>query len=77
MSASTITLLSDGRPKTYDRSRLATAMLVYLDQAAGNPISLSVTHRTAALLRTQHHFDTDAIMYAIGAMVALETGVEP
>ncbi len=68
-----ITLLVDGRPGRYDRDRLATAILVYLDTAGG----FTGRARTAILLRTEHGFATDSLTYAMAAAVAVDEGVEP
>lgn len=74
-----IDLPFDNRRKTYDRDKLATAVLVYLDvmgDAADTP-TIHATKAAALVLRDEHGFDTDSITYAVGARICVERGTEP
>jgi hypothetical protein len=81
LKTASIDLPFDGRQKSYDRDKLATAILVYLDvrsasDAAPEP-GIADTKATAMRLRDSHGFDTDSITYAVGARIAVENGIDP
>ena len=77
-TGTTISLPFDSGSRTFDRDRLATAVLVYLDVLGDDKRPLIHHSKTAALrLRDDHGFGTDAITYAIGARIAIENGIEP
>jgi hypothetical protein len=77
-SRTTIELPFDGRSMTYDRDKLATALLVRMEIAVADDIpSMLVTRQTAVVLRNEHGFDTDAIVYAIGARTCDELNIDP
>jgi hypothetical protein len=81
LKTATIDLPFDGRQKSYDRDKLATAILVYLDvrgaaDAAPEP-NIEDTKATALRLRNSHGFNTDSITYAVGARIAVENSIEP
>lgn len=66
---STVDLPSGGNVMTFDRGRLATAVLVLIDA----PDDQAAARR----LRTDYGFATDAIVYAVGARYCIENGIEP
>lgn len=78
-SLNTITLPFDNRTQTYDRDKLATALLVRMDVIDDDPAagSLLATRNTALALRNEHGFATDAITYAIGARICHENNIDP
>lgn len=74
----TIELPFDGHRKTYDRDKLATAMLVYLDVlGADQHPTPDHTRQVAVRLRPDQGFATDATTYAVGARIAIENNIEP
>ncbi len=79
MKASSIDLPFDGSRRAYDRDRLATAVLVYME-AIGQQPGLPTIHHTkfvSQTLRDEHGFATDSIAYAIGARICVENDIEP
>ncbi len=77
----TIEVPFQGHTRTFDSDRLATAILVFHQVrgrrgATRHPV-MADAKLTAHLLRTEHSFDTDAIVYAVGAKNAVEMGIEP
>ncbi len=67
-----ITLLVDGRSGCYDRDKLATAIIIYLDTEGG----FSGRAETAIVLRREHGW-LDSLKYAHAAAVAVDEGIEP
>lgn len=68
MTTATITLPFDNRQQSYDRDKLQTAVLVYLDLVGTG---------TPCPLRADHGLTTDAITHAVGARICVENRIEP
>lgn len=79
MKTASIDLPFDGGHRAYDRDRLATAVLVYMDTMTDDPGQPTIQHTKAVsqILRNEHSFATDSITYAVGARICLENGIEP
>lgn len=78
MTSATISLPFDGRTQIYDRDKLITALLVYIDILGEKKDATArdlIPVKTA--LHRQHGFDTDSIVYAVGARICVEQGIEP
>lgn len=74
----TINIPFDGRTKTYDRDQLATALLVFLDQASDGDNRLVRVSATANILHGEHAMTrADAIACAVGARICDELGIDP
>lgn len=74
----TITLLHDKGTMTYDRDRLATAILVYLEVMGDDPAPTPKhTGAVRDVLRNDLGFATDSITYAVGARIAVQNNINP
>jgi hypothetical protein len=73
----TITLPVGHHTRTYDRDRLATAVIVYLDLTRGNTPCPNDTIDTSHVLRDDHDFGAESIAYAVAARICIEHNIEP
>lgn len=73
-----IELPYDGRLRGYERDKLETAFLVYLDYVEGWKLDpLRSMRETMAVLQEQHGFGkSDLITYAQGAKIAYENNIK-
>lgn len=69
-----IRLPGDRLNLTYDRDRLETALLIYLDLLTADP--LTAVPKTARKLR-ELGFDLDALTYSVAARIANTHGIDP